>query len=109
MYTNYSIFRPKPTKIDIGIFSLVSSTGTVAPGEVTAIEVTCIPNHLGPITEDAIFFISEAKPCDRKGVFIKMKVNGAMPSLDLTNFEDIFFEQYVVNSMKDFVCSEQVI
>lgn len=92
----------------MGPFGLVSSTGTIEPGSVAAINVTSRPKQIGNIEEVVYIFLSECPPEHRKGIQINLCVNSCVPSVDLENYDDVFKEQYVVDSYEEFVCPEQV-
>lgn len=100
--------KPKPTKLNVSCFTIISSTGILEPGETTTIEVTAKPKTVGPVEETILVFISECEPSDRKGIPFILSTKGVVPTYNFSNFKDIFFEQYVVNTMADFNCPEQV-
>lgn len=100
--------EPKPTRLDVGIFSIVSSTGTVGPGESKKVTVTAHPKNLERQEEIIIFFMSERSPKERKGQHVLLSACGAVPKINFTDMHLIFREMYVIDSYTGMVHVENV-
>ncbi|GJQ69846.1 hypothetical protein Trydic_g22394 [Trypoxylus dichotomus] len=100
--------KAKPTKLNVSCFTLVSSTGTLEPGENTFIHVTAKPTAIGVFEEKILIFISECEPAHRKGIPIVLTSAAIYPKYNFTDFADIFYEQHVLNTISDFNCPEQI-
>lgn len=99
----------KVTKLDVGPFTLVSSTGNILPKTSITINVTCKPKQLGDIEETILLYITESAPPYSKGILMKLVVKSVIPDIDLEDFDNIFKEQFVINSLDDLICDDQVI
>lgn len=107
-YLKYFSPKVKITKLDVGPFTLASSTGNIEPKKSTTINVTCKPKQLGDIEELILIHVSDAPPPYKKGIILKLSVKSVIPHIDLDDIENIFKEQIVVNSLDDLICDDQV-
>lgn len=73
----------------------------VEPGQIAKIQVQSVPKELKNYKETIVIFISECEPKDRKGKPIILNVDGAVPYVNLENYDVIFKEAYIVDTFSD--------
>lgn len=101
-------FRTKPSKIDIGIFTVIPSTGIIHPKETVTINIICNVSKFGLVEETAKLFISECPMSNKKGTSLNLLVTGAVPNVNFSPVDNIFMEQYNVNSFTDMSLLDHV-
>ncbi|XP_048520745.1 hydrocephalus-inducing protein homolog isoform X1 [Dendroctonus ponderosae] len=92
----------KITKLDVGGFSIVPSTGFVAPGDKLSIDVEIAPNEMKDYKEKILLNIPEIED-KQKNKVISLEAIGCEPKINLTDPEGVFLEQFIVANVEDFV------
>jgi hypothetical protein len=93
--------------LKVGSFVILKTEGSIQPKETDTVTIQCHPDLLGPQEEEIMILVSDAAPQDREK-FLKLLVDGYMPSIDLQNLDAIFLESHIVDHIEDFVHPKDV-
>ncbi|KAB0798017.1 hypothetical protein PPYR_09010 [Photinus pyralis] len=93
------------TTLAVGEFTLTPSSGTVKAGTVATISVTARSNHLGTAQEVVVVKVSETEDADKEGRQITLSITAFLPTVNFSDYNAIFREQFVVESMTAFESS----
>nr|CAD7396122.1 unnamed protein product [Timema poppensis] len=96
--------RLDTNSLNAGPFTLSSLTGIVDPGQMVVLLVECCPDTLGSFHEEIIINVSDCHPDFKRGTSIQLLSQGFIPTVDYTNFDDIFKEHYICDSLTSFHC-----
>ncbi|CAH2004216.1 unnamed protein product [Acanthoscelides obtectus] len=84
-------------------FVILPSTGTVKPDETEKIEVQCTPLEAIAYEDAIVMHISEPRKCDINGRHLNLHAKGSEPHLDFKDIDKVFREQYIVETVDDFI------
>lgn len=82
--------------------------GQVEPGQTKTVTITCRTKAVG-ITEDIFYaFISECPPEYGLGIPLNISVDSVLPTINFTDYEFMFKEQFIVDKLSDFVTPKEI-
>jgi len=93
--------------LKIGSFTVLKIEGSIQPKETDTVTIQCHPDFLGAQEEEIMILVSDAAPEDREK-FLKLLVDGYMPSIDLQDLDAMFLESHIVDHIEDFVHPKDV-
>ncbi|KAK5646871.1 hypothetical protein RI129_005335 [Pyrocoelia pectoralis] len=88
--------------IHLGAFTVTPISGTVKPEEAATILVTARSKQLGKSEEVVVVMVSETEDADKNGRTIKLVVTSFLPTINFTDYNAIFREQFIVNSFTEY-------
>lgn len=94
--------------ISSGAFTVRNIEGVIDPKDKTEIDIDCYINETDVQEDYLIVFISESCPRDRNGKQIKLKATGCVPSLKWDDYDFMFHEHFIVNTLQDFIKPKEV-
>lgn len=97
----------KITKLDVGGFIIVPSTGFVPPGDKLSIDVEIEPHEAKGYKEKILLNIAEIED-KQKNKVLSLEAIGCEPKINLTDLESVFLEQFIVANVEDFVTPKNV-
>lgn len=104
------LFRKLPsTKLTVGPFTLVSSTGVIQPGETAVVQITCTPKEKKLYQEAVLFLVSEENPSPNRGVKLQLITEGALPKIEFKNYSFIFKDHYLTKNCESAVSKNIVL
>ncbi|XP_072381898.1 hydrocephalus-inducing protein homolog isoform X2 [Diabrotica undecimpunctata] len=91
--------KAKETVLNVGEFTIISSTGSVEPGTTAEVEVTYKPSYAGLHEEVIYIIVSEPAKGFHKERTVTLHAEGAEPKLIFDDYQKMFKELYIVQNV----------
>lgn len=91
-----------------GPFTLEKTQGDLEPGQSDMLTVHCWSDAIGHFQENVTFLIPDSLPADEHKRQISIVADICVAEINFKNYNEIFAESYVVESIEDFDCPNKV-
>uniref|UniRef100_A0A6P7FKJ2 Hydrocephalus-inducing protein-like n=1 Tax=Diabrotica virgifera virgifera TaxID=50390 RepID=A0A6P7FKJ2_DIAVI len=100
--------RARETVLNVGEFTIISSTGSVEPGATAEVTVTYKPIYAGLHEEVIYVTVSEPAKGFHKEKIITLHAEGAEPRLIFDDYQKMFKEIYIVQNVGDLQTASNI-
>ncbi|KAI4504415.1 hypothetical protein M0802_000886 [Mischocyttarus mexicanus] len=94
--------------LNIGPFTLTKFEADVEAGQIDTITIECYPEIVGSQEEQIIVFVPDTVMEYKDGKNVTLCVDSCIPSIDFTNFDNMFRNNHIVDNIEDFLCPKEI-